>query len=375
MNAPTARHRVARLLRWGLALVALAFVAWVVPVRDRCWDPRSPASTRVSVSRQAEGIGRCVLHLRTGDVSIDADECAKLKCESGLASTMAHLRPGIVTLAAVLYGLGTLAWAARWRCLLTLAGVDLALSRVWRLSVEAQAAGILLPGGIGGDALRIASVAARTPTKLAIVVASVLLDRIVGLAVVGALAASLSFAFGGLQGSALPTVFAALPVGFVVGVAVLRNAPVTRIPWLFEGRAGAVARPVLDYVRHPRAPRAIALAVAMSVLVAGTQFASIRSLILALGGVPTAEKWVYVGIGVAFVVAALPLLPGSWGTSEAVYVFFFGLAGLHATTALGVCLVYRLFWYLLGVTGAFLHFATPGSRAQPVPGPASGPPA
>ena len=315
-----------------------------------------------------------MLHLRTGDVTLEPTECATLRCDPGLASTFAHLRPGMLTLAAVLYGLGTVAWAARWRCLLTLAGVDLALSRVWRLSMEAQAGGILLPGGIGGDALRITSVAARAPNKLTIVVASVLLDRVVGLAVIGAFASSLSFAFGGLRGGALPSVLASLPLGFVVAVVVTRTAPLGRMPWLLAGRIGAVARPVLEYVRHPRAPRAIALAAAMGALVAFTQFTAIRSLIVALGGVPTAEKWIYVGIAVAFVVAALPSLPGAWGTADAVYVFFFGWAGLHATTALGVCLVYRLFWYLSGVIGAFLHFATPSSPAEQVAG-APGPPA
>jgi uncharacterized membrane protein YbhN (UPF0104 family) len=233
----------------------------------------------------------------------------------------------------------------------------------------------MLPGGIGGDALRIAWVAARAPTKLAIVVASVLLDRIVGLAVLGALASSLSFAFGGLHGSALPVVLAALPAGFVVGVVVIRSVPLRRIPWLLEGRVGAVARPVLEYVRDPRAPRAIALSTAIGVLVAFCQFAAIRSLIIAFGGVPTAEKWVYVGIAMAFVVASLPSLPGGWGTADATYVFFFGWAGLPATTALGVCLVYRLFWYLSGVTGAILHFATPSSHSERAPGPAPGPPA
>ena len=74
------RRRVARALRWGLATVALAFVAWIVPVRDRCWDERSPASTRVSISREADRGGSCMLHLRTGAVRIGATECAKLRC-------------------------------------------------------------------------------------------------------------------------------------------------------------------------------------------------------------------------------------------------------------------------------------------------------
>jgi uncharacterized membrane protein YbhN (UPF0104 family) len=116
---------------------------------------------------------------------------------------------------------------------------------------------------------------------------------------------------------------------------------------------------VLEYARHPGAPRAILAAAALSVVVAGVQFATIRGLVFALGATPTAEKWVYLGTAMAFVASALPTLPGAWGTADAAYVFFFGFGGVAPGTALAVCLLYRLFWYLSGVTGAILHLARP----------------
>jgi hypothetical protein len=48
-----------------LAVAALGFVVWAVPVRDRCWDPVAPSSTKVAVRRDAGG---CVLYVRTGEV-------------------------------------------------------------------------------------------------------------------------------------------------------------------------------------------------------------------------------------------------------------------------------------------------------------------
>jgi uncharacterized membrane protein YbhN (UPF0104 family) len=358
-------------LRWALAVVALAFVAWVVPVRDRCWDPHAPTSTRVAVTRDPAG---CTLHLRTGEVRVDSAECAALQCEPGVASTFAHLRWDATAALLALYALGTLAWAARWRALLAFAGVDLPVAEVWRVSIEAQAGGIVLPGGIGGDALRIASVATRpvrpgeTRAPAAIIVASVLLDRFVGLAVMAAVAATLGFAWGGLQAGPLAYVLAAIPFGVLAGLVVLRTAPLARVSWLVEGRLGRVVKPVLEYVRDPRAPRAIAVATALSVLVAVTQFAVVRGLVFAVGGAPVAEKWVYVGTAMAFIVAAVPALPGAWGTGDAAYVFFLGLGGLSAGTALGVSLLYRLFWYLSGVVGALLHVARsrrPAEARQP----------
>ena len=346
-----------RVLRWVLAAIALAFVFWIVPLRDRCWDPRVPGSTQVSISRETRG--GCTLHVRTGDVDIDAAECARLTCEPGIVSTMSHARLGVVALLLILYGAGTLAWAARWRALLLLARLDARLAYVWRVSIEAQAGGILLPGGLGGDALRIASLAAARPNTTALVVASVLLDRVVGLAVVAAGAAALAFAWGGRQAGPLAGLMGAVPLALVAAFATIRRTPVERVRWLFRGRLGRMTGPMLEYVRDPRAPRSIAVACALSVLVAGVQFVAIRGLIFALGGVPTAEKWVYVGIAMAFVVSALPGLPGAWGTADATYVWFLGLAGLPPGTSLAVCLLYRLFWYLSGVAGAILHILHP----------------
>jgi uncharacterized membrane protein YbhN (UPF0104 family) len=123
--------------------------------------------------------------------------------------------------------------------------------------------------------------------------------------------------------------------------------------------------PLLAYVRDSRAPGAIARAAALSVVVAATQFAVIRGLLWTLGGAPTQEKWVYVGTAMAFIVAAVPALPGAWGTADAAYVFFFGLAGIGSPVALAVSLVYRVFWYLSGVVGAILHMARPRAAAEP----------
>jgi uncharacterized membrane protein YbhN (UPF0104 family) len=362
------RLRLGRVLSWVLALVALAFVAWVVPVRDRCWEPHSPQSTRVSVTRDDAG---CVLHLRTGDVHEAPEQCSTLQCEPGLASTMEHARLGVAAGLLALYVLSTLAWAARWRALLAFADVELPLRDVWRVSIEAQAGGILLPGGIGGDALRIASVVSKptrngTKAPAAIVIASVLLDRAVGLSTIAALAAILGLGLGG--GGALPNkpgtgpfavALAAIPAAIATGLVVLRAAPVDRIPWLARGRLGGVVQPVLAYVRDPRALRAIVVAAGLSLVVAAVQLAVVRGLVVVVGSSPVAEKWVYVGTAIAFIVAAVPALPGGWGTADAAYVFFFGLAGIPVGAALAVCLLYRLFWYLSGVAGAVLHLARP----------------
>jgi uncharacterized membrane protein YbhN (UPF0104 family) len=318
----------------------------------------------VAVTRSASG---CVLHVRSGDVPIGAAACAELRCEPGIVSTLAHARVGILAGLLGLYALGTLAWAARWRALLAFAGIDLSIAKVWRISIEAQAGGILLPGGIGGDALRIASIVARptvpgeTRAPASIVVASVLLDRAVGLSLIAGVAALMGVLSGGVQAGPLVAVLAAIPVAVLVGLLALRWSPPSLVERLSKGPVGRPLGPVLAYVRDPRAPRAIATAAALSVAVAVVQFLVIRGLVFALGAVPVDEKWVYVGTAMAFIVGALPALPGAWGTADAAYVFFFGLGGIASGVALAVCLLFRLFWYLSGLVGAVLRV----SRREP----------
>jgi uncharacterized membrane protein YbhN (UPF0104 family) len=83
-----------------------------------------------------------------------------------------------------------------------------------------------------------------------------------------------------------------------------------------------------------------------------------------------------VGGAMVFIVAAVPALPGGWGTADAAWVFFLGLAGLPAGAALGVGLLFRLFWYISALVGAALYVARP--RASIVAAsrdPAESPPA
>ena len=100
------RDKLKRALKWVLALAALAFVAYVVPIRDRCVDPQGGA--KVSIVRDADG---CILQRSSGPARLDAAQCSALACERGLASTMAHARVDWVVALFVAYIASTLAWS------------------------------------------------------------------------------------------------------------------------------------------------------------------------------------------------------------------------------------------------------------------------
>lgn len=311
---PAPRLWLRRLIMSLIAVAALVFVVWVVPFRDRC---------------TADG------------------------CEPGLFTTLRHANAPLLALLFALYLLGTLAWAARWRALLGLAEVRLTLLDTWRITLEAQAGGILLPGGIAGDALRVAHVHQRAPdVVLPKVFASLLADRVIGLVTLASLAALAGLLFPGTKRDTA-LLLAAIPVATVIGWLLVRRPAVARSRLLTGSKLGArLVRPILEYAASERGPRAMGKGLLLSLLVSGTQLLVVRGLIAALGVTPEHEALVYVGTTFGMIVAAVPVTPGAWGTAEAAYVFFLGQAGVAAPAAAAVCLLYRVFWYASGVVGA-----------------------
>lgn len=308
------RSWTSRVLRVSVALAALCFVAYAVPLRDRC----GPAG-----------------------------------CQPGLLTTLRTASLAALLALFALYMFSTLVWAARWRALLGLAEVRLTLAEVWRVTLEAQAGGILLPGGVGGDALRVTYVKNKAPdAALSKVIASTLADRVVGLSTLAGVAsvAALSFGAKGL-GPYLP-VLVSIPVASVLGLLVLRRPRLAQAQFMSQGVGARFLRPLLDYAIAPGGPRALLRGVLLSLVVSAVQLAVVRGILAAIGVQPEREAEVYVGTTLAMIVASLPALPGGWGTADAAYVFFLGGAGVPAPAAVATCLIYRVFWYATGICGA-----------------------
>jgi uncharacterized membrane protein YbhN (UPF0104 family) len=263
-----------------------------------------------------------------------------------------------------LYLLSTVAWAARWRRLLMLANLRPTLGWVWRVTMQAQAAGILLPGGLGGDALRGSSAVAAGAT-LPVAVGSLLLDRAIGLATLAALGAVAGVTMAGASNVAAISVLACVPVAFVVGVFTLRSRLVRTSKWLDRPVLARSVKPVVEYLADDGAPRAVRGCVLLSFAVSAIQFGVNRGLIAAIGVTPASETAVYVGLTLAFTSAVIPSLPGGWGTVDAAYIYCLGLAGLSSSSALVVCMLFRLFWYLSGALGAILLVVRPAPALVP----------
>jgi hypothetical protein len=251
------------------------------------------------------------------------------------------------------YLFATLASAVRWRALLGVARVRLGVGEAFRITLESLAAGVVLPGGIGGDAMRVALVA-RRGAPLGTIVAAVLLDRVIGLVTLSGLAVALAVILHGATGPAV-AVLAAIPVAFILGIVVVRHLPPAVSRLLTSGWVARVARHPIEYLCAPEAPRAMTVAVLVSGFVSASYLVAIRCILSGLGAAPSEERWVYMGATMAGIVGAVPLLPGGWGTSDAAFVFFLGRAGLVASIALAASLLHRLLGYSCALVGAISY--------------------
>jgi uncharacterized membrane protein YbhN (UPF0104 family) len=184
------------------------------------------------------------------------------------------------------------------------------------------------------------------------VIASIFVDRVVGLVTLASLATVIALAFRASELGPSLYLLAAIPVASA-GSFLLLRLPSLRQSRLLSGRfAARVAKPMLEYASDGRGPRALGRGLLLSLVVSALQLVVIRALVAALGCTPTNEAWIYVGTTFGMIVGALPVTPGAWGTADAAYVFFLGRAGVPAQVAVAVCLTYRIFWYATGLLGA-----------------------
>lgn len=320
MSEGKKRFDLKRAFRWIISVVAVAFIVWMLPIRDRC---------------NAAGV-----------------------CEDGLLTTFKHARVSLVAAFFGVYLASTLVWSARWRALLRLADVPLGFFGAWRVTIEAQAGGVLLPGGVGGDALRVAYVKEQVPeANLTKVAASILADRLIGLVTLALLALGLGLAFNpGKDVRLVMPLLGGIQIGAIATWIVLRSmskSPRLRGLSFMRGKIGTrLVLPLLEFASSDAATPVMIRGLLLSLLVSACQLLVVRGLVAALGVTPTSEAWLVVGTSFAMIVGAIPAAPGGWGTAEAAYVFFLGRAGVPAPAAAAVCVLYRLMWYATGSIGA-----------------------
>ncbi len=254
--------------------------------------------------------------------------------------------------------------ALRWRALVQWLGADMTRTAALRWYFQGMALNALLPGAVlGGDVYR--ALALRQSGQSAPAAsASVLLDRLSGmwmLCVLGALGAMVSASVLGPWIRMSPESLASLAglaagAGLVlpwIGLQYLRRRPPPAHRWLSALHA-LTTRPDTGARLMHQAQASLAVQVlSAAALAAGA---------LALGVQAPWSAWAFAMTPI-FLMAALPVSVGGWGTREAAAMLALAPFGVDAASAVGTALVYGLYGLAQGGLGALAFgLAAPHAR-------------
>jgi glycosyltransferase 2 family protein len=234
-------------------------------------------------------------------------------------------------------------------------------------------------GIVGGDLVKTIMLDREYPQNRAKALASVLVDRVIGLYILFVVASTAILATQ-FWTSKIPSIFAISMTTFAVtAVGTLGFVFVLGPEWLVRGVIRAVARiprlgqpieSLIDAVRmYKRTPRVMILSAIMTVGVHGS-FA-ISCYLIACGlfdyhltNLSLSKHFVVMPLSAAMQVIPLPMGPTEFAMR---YLYpTVGLPGVVVTKAQGllVALVYRLFTVLIAATGVFYYFGNRREMAE-----------
>ena len=247
--------------------------------------------------------------------------------------------------------------ALRWRALARWLGADVSVRDATRWYFQAIGLNALLPGAVlGGDVYR-AVVLRRAGQDTLASSWSVVLDRVSGLWMLCAI--------GGLGAALCADVLAPwlrLPAAAFAALMLAVTALWLDTPWTLPAllRRWGVRwlAPLRAAAQRPDFNRQMGWQALASAAVQVLSAAALAGGGLALGVQLPLAAWAF-AIAPVFLMAALPVSVGGWGTREAAAVASLAPFGVAAPAAVGVGVIYGLYQLAQGAMGA-LAFGLPG---------------
>ena len=244
------------------------------------------------------------------------------------------------------------AW--RWRAIALGMGAQMSIASSMRWYFQAIGLNVLLPGAVvGGDVYRAVALQ-RTGQPKAASNLSVIFDRASGLWMLCAM--------GGLGAAACASTLAPwvhLPVTLFACLLLVGTALWLAFPWMLMQALRKCwiklpfswLEPLREASEIPDFSYQLWLQAVSSALVQLLSAAALASGAAALGLILAPQAWAF-AIAPIFLMAALPLSVGGWGSREAATVVALTPFGVPASIAVGVGLLYGIFALGQGVFGA-----------------------
>lgn len=289
------------------------------------------------------------------------------KCGSQMAASFRE-RYGWLMAAAALVGVAFALTTWRWRRLLRAHDIAIPFFRTFRFVLVGFFFSQFMPGGLAaGDVVRSYYVASYNAEKKAEGVATVVLDRIIGLLGLVTLVV-ISLLLGGQY---LVRCLMVIGITVVVGIGIVlffSKRLVKKLPfaeWVYEHLPyREYFTRVYEAFRHYRKHKSQLLVCwVQSVIIQGVLVFVAYCVGRSVGVEATAFQYL-LWIPLVGAIAALPITFGNIGTAEAGYRLFF-LQGNHpegyGAVVLAFALMMRLLWLLVGAVGGIVWWAEKGA--------------
>ncbi|HVE42202.1 MAG TPA: lysylphosphatidylglycerol synthase transmembrane domain-containing protein [Planctomycetota bacterium] len=368
--SPSVRRWVLNLLR-----VAVTVVAGIVVVRmirwDDYWAVKEPGG---KVATYPLDQVRAVTRVSDTEIRVDWANGRQSRAEDarkreGFLSLFDHTNKPLFfgMMLAILLPFSLL--ALRWWLLLRGHGFQARFGQIFFVTYAGAFFNNFLPGAVGGDLTK-AILASSGEERKAAIAATVILDRLIGLAVMIVLgSACLTPYVGRFDDKRLAYLIYGLLGAMVVGY-VLYFSPLFRK--ILEVLPFKKTIAELDGVfRAAREKKAlVAQAGGLSLVAQAAGILIIYGLARAMG-IPGIGLWMFfIFEPIIFIVTALPISMGGWGVQEVIYEKTFGtFGGIDPNQAIALSVLYKLSLILVSIPGglAFAMGATQRRQAGPPP--------
>jgi glycosyltransferase 2 family protein len=270
---------------------------------------------------------------------------------------LATARWGDLAVALALYQAGVVVRAYRWQALLRAHGVSVTLTRLTRIYYVGTFFNSFLPSGFGGDVVRMVELS-QDGADGPLAVSTVLVDRIMGLIVLFAMAlVALPFSWR-LVPPAVSLALLALIAGLAVAIYLFLNRPLVealsrRVPPLGKLMAHPkVATLYASFHHYDRQALARAGAASLlfnlSLIVTQAYLGRAVGVFLSLG-------YFFLFVPIISSLLTLPISISGFGVREGGYVVLFGQAGVAAPQAVAMSLLFYAVNALTGLVGGALY--------------------
>ncbi len=363
-----------RFLLLILKLGLLGAAAWVVSRQVSWHDHLTLKDGTVLEGRildaQPNRDASVAFRIQSGEtLHLASDEVAEGGRVFGLRTTFRNLHPGWFLLGMTLiFGMYVLG-VTRWWILLGAQGIAASWNRAFRLTFMGFFWNNFMPGMTGGDVAKAVLIAKESPGRRSRAVSTVIVDRVIGLAVLAGLSAGailINFKTFEKQGY---VVFGVLAILAIMGCCILsrRARRWLRIDRILKSLPGSSILMQLDeaFRLYRTQPKAIIWAVMLSFLAHLCNIGSVWVYGQDLG-IPASLLTYFATVPIILIAASVPLFPGGWGVREVAFITAFQAVGVPAAyrselVLLSVLLgISVMIWSLLG--GVFLFV---GSSAEP----------